>query len=461
MSALAPGPGGENAEPRVELSQTAPLHASRPAVPPRAEDAAGFIRVLRRRDFRLLWGAQVASQLADKFFAFTLLIVTYDISKAASLPSVLMVAYTLPSVFFSAPAGVYADRHDKRRLMFATNVVRAGLILLVPATQFVPPLQDQAWPLLIITFLFSSVGQVFAPAEAASIPSLVSREQIMGATSLFMTTVILTLVIAVPLAPLTIRIFGDVYAPFYIAAGLFGCAALFILLIGASLRATPLGAATDTHVIQELREGIAILRHTPALRIGLLQLALALVVVFTLFALGPAYLKTELGRDDKDTYLVLIPATLGLIGTAGVLGQRAVGVSRRSMMAMAMITAGACLVAIGVGPRITAALALGGLQLPLVIVLSLVFGIALGAILIPAFTVLQERSDPETRGRIFGGIFTVINAAIAVPLVAAGVAADLLHSVGGVLAGSGAILIALALFFRALGWSWLAVLDEP
>jgi len=38
--------------------------------------------------------------------------------------------------------------------------------------------------LLIITFLFSSVGQIFAPAEAASIPSLVSREQIQGAMSL-------------------------------------------------------------------------------------------------------------------------------------------------------------------------------------------------------------------------------------------------------------------------------------
>ena len=45
----------------------APLHATRPAVPPNPQDREGFIAVLRRGDFRYLWAAQAASQLADKF----------------------------------------------------------------------------------------------------------------------------------------------------------------------------------------------------------------------------------------------------------------------------------------------------------------------------------------------------------------------------------------------------------
>jgi len=282
----------------------------------------------------------------------------------------------------------------------------------------------------------------------------------MGATSLFMTTVILTLVLSVPLAPVTIRLFNNNFAPFYIAAALFAIAGLCILRIGSSLRAVPQGSASETHVIRELKEGLDILRRSPALRIGLLQLALALIVVFTLFALGPPYLKTELGRDDKDTYLVLIPATFGLIATAGVLGQNRVGISRQSMMIAAMIMAGSCLALIGIGPRLFRTVGAVGALLPFVIVMSALFGIALAAILIPAFTILQERSDPQTRGRIFGSIFTVINAAIAVPLVAAGVAADLLKSVGGVLAVVGALLIAIALILRTVGRDWLAALDE-
>ena len=84
---------------------------------------------------------------------------------------------------------------------------------------------NQAWPLIVITFLFSSVGQLFAPAEAASIPSLVRRDQIMGATSLFMTTVILTLVLGVPAATLAIRLVGE-RAPFYIATACSPCRAV-------------------------------------------------------------------------------------------------------------------------------------------------------------------------------------------------------------------------------------------
>jgi len=80
-----------------------------------------------------------------------------------------------------------------------------------------------------------------------------------------------------------------------------------------------------THVkrLTELREGLAILRGSPALRLGLYQLALALVVVFTVFALGPAYMVNVLHRSDQDTYIVLVPATFGLVGTAALLGQRA------------------------------------------------------------------------------------------------------------------------------------------
>ena len=108
----------------------APLHAARPAIAAAPEQRRGFAAVLRRRDFRYLWGAQLASQLADKFLMFTLLVFMYTLTRRASLQSVLMIAYTLPSVLLSAPAGVYADRHDKRVLMVGTNVVRAGLILL-------------------------------------------------------------------------------------------------------------------------------------------------------------------------------------------------------------------------------------------------------------------------------------------------------------------------------------------
>jgi len=437
-----------------------PLHAVRPALPPSGEDAAGFARVLRRRDFRYLWAAQCGSQVAQNFIQFALLVVVYDLTGLTTAVAAVAIAFTFPGVVLSAPAGVYADRHDKRSLMVLTNLLRAGLLVLIPLTQLIPFLQHQAWPLLVITFLFSSVGQVFAPAEAASIPSLVSRQQIQGAMSLFMTTVIFSLVAGSVLAPVCLILFGDLI-PFYIAAGLFALAAGFCWRIGASLKAVKTGTAPQSHVLQELRDGLAILRRSPALRWGMIQLGLALVMVFTVYALGAPYMKKVLHRSPNDISIVLIPAMVGLMAMAGVLGQHLITLSRRALMVLALLTTGLCLAAMGILPPVLQDLGLAGLLIPVVVVVALVFGCALGAILIPAFTVLQEGTTEESRGRIFGGVFTVINAAIALPLLAFGGAVDLFHSVNGVVIVFGALIVAVAAGFRSPLWSRLAILDRP
>jgi len=450
----------EDRLPETHPDHSPPLHAVRPAVPPHPDDAAGFARVLRRRDFRYLWAAQFGSQLAQNFIQFALLVVIYDLTGLTTAVAAVAVAFTFPGVLLSAPAGVYADRHDKQALMVMTNLLRAGFLVLIPLSQLVPFLHHQAWPLLIITFLFSSVGQVFAPAEAASIPSLVSREQIQGAMSLFMTTVIFTLVLGSVLAPVCLVLFGDLI-PFYIAAGLFALAALSCWRIGASLRAVERGTGPETHLLQELQDGIDILRRSPALRWGMIQLGLALVMVFTIYTLGAPYMQKVLHRSPNDISIVLIPAMVGLVAMAGVLGQHLITLSRRAMTVIALLTTGVCLLAMGVLPPVFQALGITGLLIPVVVLLALAFGCALGAILIPAFTVLQEGTTEESRGRIFGGVFTVINASIALPLLAFGGAVDLFHSVNGVVDVFGALVIASALVFRFVFWRRLAILDSP
>ena len=418
-----------------------PLHAAPPVVGrPKPEDAAGFRAVLARKSFRRLWIGQVFAQLADKFLMFALLVFINLRSGIASAESLLMIAYTLPSVFLSTAAGVYADRHDKRHLMVGTNLIRAGIVMLVPLLSWLTGFSGGAWLLLIpITLAFSSVGQVFAPAEAASIPSLVSRDQIMGATSLFMTTVVVTLVLGVPLASLCIA--KNPLLPFYVGAILFIVAAASIWRIPASLRTEQTASTEHPDLLRELKEGLAILRGVAALRIALVELTVALVVVFTLFALGPSYMTTVLHRSPNDTYIVLIPATLGIIVVASVLGQGSPNIQRSRLVTASMIAAGVMLTGIGVIPTVLSSLHIAALLLPVTIAIALGFGAALGVLLISAFTVLQEATTAESRGRIFGGIFAVINAAIAVPLLLAGVLADVFHSADVPLGGLGVLLL--------------------
>jgi MFS family permease len=443
---------------RGEKASAPPIYAALPLLPDSPEDARGFAAVLRRGDFRLLWAAQALGQLADKFLMFALIIVVYDLTKRSTTQSVLMIAYTLPSILFSAPAGVYADRHDKRGLMLATNLLRGMLVLLIPLSQAIPNLRGQAWPLLIVTLLFSSVGQLFAPAEAASIPFLVARPQIMVATSLFTTTMIITLVAGVPVATLSLRLFGD-QAPFWIASALFGFATLCVYRMKTSLRAASRAHTPHRHILVELREGAVILGSDSGLRLAMGLLALSLVVVFTMFALGPAYMTTVLGRSPADTYLVLIPATVGLVAMALVLGHFSHRLSRAHALIWSMLAAGLLLIGTGLVPGAVGRAGWNAALVPLAVAFSLTFGIALGGLLIPAFTVLQERTSEDSRGRIFGGIFTVINTSVAIPLLLAGGLADA-FGVDRVVAGMGGLLVLGGVVTAGSFRSRLRVLDE-
>ena len=152
----------------------------------------------------------------------------------------------------------------------------------------------------------------------------------------------------------------------------------------------------------------------------MIQLGLALVMVFTIYTLGAPYMQRVLHRSPNDISIAPVPAMVGLVAMAGVLGQHLITLARRSLTVLALLTTGLCLVAMGVLPPVFQAIGADGLMLPVVVALALAFGAALGAILIPAFTVLQEGTTEELRGRIFGGVFTVINASIALPLLAFG-----------------------------------------
>jgi MFS family permease len=131
---------------------------------------------------------------------------------------------------------------------------------------------------------------------------------------------------------------------------------------------------------------------------------------------------------------------------------------RAKTLVAAISAAGVSLLIMGIVPDVFRTHGLPGLMVPLAVAVGVLFGCALGAMLIPGFTVLQERTDTESRGRIFGGIFTVINASVAIPLLLAGVVSDLI-GVARVVAALGAILIILAGAIRWFGWERLRVLE--
>jgi len=159
------------------------------------EAPGGFRAVLKFTAFRNIWFAQLAAQLADKFLLFSLIILSYNVSGGSTPVAITLLTYTVPAVVLAPPAGVLADRVNRKQLMMWCNFGRAAAIALIPIAALVPGLRNDFAHLLLITFVFSAVGQLFGPAEAAVIPTILPRSALITANSMSLLTMVLTLVV--------------------------------------------------------------------------------------------------------------------------------------------------------------------------------------------------------------------------------------------------------------------------
>src|SRR5947199_8101245 len=285
----------------------------------------GFRGALRHTAFRNIWFAQLAAQLADKFLLFSLIILAYHISGGSTSVAVTLLAYTVPAVLFAHPAGVIADRFDRKRIMVWCNVGRAGVVALIPIASLIPGVKNDFIHLLVITLIFFAVGQLFGPAEAAVIPTVLPRQVLITANSMALLTMVLTLVVGGVLAPVISRI--DLYAPYW-------CAVALLAIAGALIFASDiphLKRHTESPVeesrnrfhqmLVDLQEGIDALRASRGLRLAFGQVCIAVLVLFNLYTLAPAYLSKVIGIAAEDTCVILRPAAAGAIRGAILLRQ--------------------------------------------------------------------------------------------------------------------------------------------
>ncbi|HEV2033878.1 MAG TPA: MFS transporter [Candidatus Dormibacteraeota bacterium] len=405
----------------------------------------GFRAVLRHTAFRNIWFAQLAAQLADKFLLFSLIILAYNISGGSTPVAITLLTYTVPAVLFAPIAGVIADRYNRKQIMMWCNFGRAVVVAFIPLAALVPSLRGEFGHLLLITLVFSAVGQLFGPAEAAVIPTILPRSALITANSMALLTMVLTLVVGGALAPIVSRF--DLYAPYW-------CAVVLLIIGGTLIFASEiphLQRATEPPVAEsrnrfhnmwiDLKEGIDALRASRGLMLAFGQVSIAVLVLFMLFALAPAYVSRVIGIAAQDTYVILGPATGGAILSAVLLGQFVRNIDRSRLLAGSLLANGFTMLALAAVPsamahfpglavhnRLTAA------------IFSFLLGIEFGAIMIPAITYLMESTSDEIRGRIFALLYMVINGVTAVPVLVAAALADTI-GIARVIGGLGVLLI--------------------
>ena len=378
-----------------------------------------YINVLKNLHFRHLWLGQITSQISLNMLFFVLAIRVYSVTGSNTAVSFMLLSFGIPAVFFGIIAGGIVDYYDNRLVMLFSNIARAVLLF----SFFI--FESNLFMLYILSVFVSIVTQLFIPAEAPSIPELVKPDEILTANSLFTISYYLSTVLGFLLAGPMIKILGhkNIYL-FAMMVMIIASYFVFLLPKMKSKRVKTNSVLSPFFLLKLIRDGISFIKSNIRIRQSLILMTFSQVLISTLSVLAPGFADRILAIDLSDASMfVMGPAALGLVGGALWVGAYGHKYLKGTIIMFGMVGSGFCLILMSLLSRS---------QLPVDLIKNVYFAITLllflgffnSIISVPANTILQEDSDEEIRGRVYGALTSLTGGVSLLPVVFSGMMAD-------------------------------------
>jgi MFS family permease len=141
-----------------------------------------YLRVLQRRDFRLLFLGQSASNVGDQVVIVALALFITERTGSATDLGLVLGAQSAALVALLLFGGVWADRLPRHRIMIGCDVVRAALHATLAILIFTGTVQ--IWQMVVLEALFGAARAFFQPAYSGLLPQTVPEEEIVDARAL-------------------------------------------------------------------------------------------------------------------------------------------------------------------------------------------------------------------------------------------------------------------------------------
>jgi MFS family permease len=221
-------------------------------------------RLLAIGNFRKLWLSHVISSFGDALTNLALLITAQRLTGSTAAVATTAVAVALPQLLFGLFAGVLVDRWDRKRVMIASDLARAFLVLGFLAVSSA----DRMWLLYVVAFVQASIGTLDNPARSAVVPQIVGQDSLLAANSFFQSTVIIVGVAGTATAGVIAGVFDTLAPAFIVDAVSFAVSAALVARI--AIEGRPAGAASAESQVSglwsELSGGISLITSSPMLR---------------------------------------------------------------------------------------------------------------------------------------------------------------------------------------------------
>jgi len=138
-----------------------------------------MLKALRNRDFRLLWVGSLVSSLGTWLLVLALPAHVFLVTGSLRDTGLILAAQYLPALVLGPVAGVLTDRWDRRRLMIATSVFRAGSV----AVMLFGTAPGRYWVLYAALVAESTGGVLYGPAALARTPAIVGTGPLLNSAN--------------------------------------------------------------------------------------------------------------------------------------------------------------------------------------------------------------------------------------------------------------------------------------
>jgi MFS family permease len=357
--------------------------------------AGAGVPLLRQRSFAALWWGQLISILGERITYLALVGLLAEHTgqfrdpRSSWLLSLLANVMLAPVLLFAPFTGAWVDRCNLRRVLIASDALRAAVVLAIPVLY--------AWnhltaPVFALVFALFTCNVFFLPAKSAITPAIVSPPQLLAANALLSMAGIAATAAGALAGGWVVDHWGWATA-LQINAGtyLVSVAALALIAYQPPAHREALPAMTWGGYLREVGEGWRFLRESSRVGLGLIALAAVWLGGGFLHVAGNQHIQRAASVPGMERLGVLLCA-LGLgsgLSTwwANTRGRR---VPRPLLLGAGFLLSGGALAAFAVSTRFAVFAAAAFL---------------VGIFVAPAFvlseTLLQEGTEHHQRGRVF------------------------------------------------------------
>ena len=120
--------------------------------------------IFRKRDFSLLWLAQLVSTIGSSLTDLAAGILVWTLTGSALNVGLVLIVSALPTLFIGLFAGVFVDRFNRKRILLASDLLRAGIVVLIPLSFDALGPDKGMLAMYGLLFLSATVRQFFDPA---------------------------------------------------------------------------------------------------------------------------------------------------------------------------------------------------------------------------------------------------------------------------------------------------------